>query len=152
MGLILKKDSELGILGSFYHDCTPRFEVRIVELLDANLVELYRGEYVLAIMILTKKDIFGNWIEHHMCGDYHVVKTNPFIQMCHFPILDAFGYAKVFNMLDLRFGYHLLPLIEGDKVKETFWGMDLHGNNCLYQWFLPFGLINVLVNFQKIMD
>jgi hypothetical protein len=115
-------------------------------------VELSKGEYALAIMILTKKDIFGNWIEHHMCEDYHLVKTNPFIQICHFLILYALGYAKVFNTLDLRFGYHLLPLTEGDKVKTAFWGMDLHREDCLYQWFFPFGLINVLGKFQRIMD
>ncbi len=113
------------------------------------MVELSRGEYALAIMILTKKDIFGNWIEHYMCGDYRLVKTNPFIQICHFLTLDALGYAKVFNRLDSRFGYHLLPLTKGDKVKTTFWGMDFHGEDCLYQWFLPFGLINVLGNFKK---
>jgi hypothetical protein len=46
----------------------------------------------------------------------------------------------------------ILPLTKGDKVKTTFWGMDLHGKDCLLQWFLPFGLINVLVKFQRIMD
>jgi hypothetical protein len=25
-------------------------------------------------------------------------------------------------------------LREGDKVKMTFWGIDPHGNDCLYQW------------------
>jgi hypothetical protein len=36
-----------------------------------------------------------------------------------------------------------LPLKEGDKVKETFWGIDPHAKYCLYQWkFLPFGLKN----------
>jgi hypothetical protein len=30
------------------------------ELLDASLVELLRGEYALTIMMLAKKDIFGN--------------------------------------------------------------------------------------------
>jgi hypothetical protein len=33
------------------------------KLLDAGLVELLRGEYVLATMMLVKKDIFGNWSE-----------------------------------------------------------------------------------------
>jgi hypothetical protein len=48
--------------------------------------------------------------------------------------------------LDLRFGYHQLPLKEGDKVNTTFWGIDPHGKDCLYQWnFFPFGLKNALV-------
>jgi hypothetical protein len=56
-----------------------------------------------------------------------------------------FGHAKVFNTLDLHFGYHSLPLKEGDKVNMTFWGIDYHGKDCLYQWrFLPFGLKNIL--------
>jgi hypothetical protein len=44
-------------------------------------------------------------------------------------------------------------LKEGDKVKTTFWGIHPHGKDCLYQWkFLPFGLKNVLVEFQSVMD
>jgi hypothetical protein len=35
-------------------------------------------------------------------------------------IFDALGQAKVFSTLDLRSGYHQLPLKEGDKVKITF--------------------------------
>lgn len=39
-----------------------------------GLVELSRGQYALATMMLAKKDIFGNSIKHHMGGDYHAVK------------------------------------------------------------------------------
>jgi hypothetical protein len=41
------------------------------KLLDASLVELSRGEYASTIVMLAKKDIFGNWTKHYMCGDYH---------------------------------------------------------------------------------
>lgn len=36
-------------------------------------VKLSKGEYASTIMMLTKKDIFGNWIEHFMCGDQRLV-------------------------------------------------------------------------------
>jgi hypothetical protein len=49
-------------------------------------------------------------------------------------IFDALGWAKVFNTLDLRYGYHQLQLKEGDKAKITFHGIDFHGKDCLYQW------------------
>jgi hypothetical protein len=66
---------------------------------------------------------------------------------------DALGQAKVFNILDLRSGYHKLPLKEGDKVKMTLWGIDHHGKDCLYQWwFLPFNLKNAPIKFQSVMD
>jgi len=46
-----------------------------------------------------------------------------------------------------------MPLKEGDKVKMTFWGINSHGKDCLYHWrFLPFGLKNALIKFQKVMD
>jgi len=68
-------------------------------------------------------------------------------------VFNAFSQAKVFNTLDLRSRYHQLPLKEGDKVKKTFWGIEPHGKDCLYQWkFLPFGLKNALVEFQRLMD
>jgi putative transposase len=68
-------------------------------------------------------------------------------------IFDALGQAKVFSTLDLRFGYHQLPLREDDKVKTTFWRIDPHGKDCLYQWkFLSFGLKNALTKFQRVMD
>jgi hypothetical protein len=43
----------------------------MAKLVDVSLMELSKGEYALATMMPTKKDIFGNWIIRHMCGDYH---------------------------------------------------------------------------------
>jgi hypothetical protein len=46
-----------------------------------------------------------------------------------------------------------LPIREEDKVKIAFWGVNFHSKDCLYQWkFLPFGLKNVLTEFQHVMD
>jgi hypothetical protein len=68
-------------------------------------------------------------------------------------IFDALKLAKVFSTLNLRSNYHQLPLKEGDKVKMVFWGIDPHGHDCLYQCrFLPFGLKNAPINFQRVMD
>jgi hypothetical protein len=36
-------------------------QVQITKLLDANLVELLKGDYASAIVMPTKKDIFSNW-------------------------------------------------------------------------------------------
>jgi hypothetical protein len=63
---------------------------------------------------------------------------------------DTLGHAKVFSTLDLWFGYHKMPLMEGDKVKTTFWGIDLHEKDFLYLWkFLLFGLKFFLQNLKR---
>jgi hypothetical protein len=44
-------------------------------------------------MMLTKKDIFGNWIEHHMCGDYRLVykwtRSNKYVMPLSKEIFDS---------------------------------------------------------------
>jgi len=73
-------------------------------------MELFRGEYVLVIMILAKKDIFSNWIDRHMCGDCCSMNKQTHSNKYAIPLLDeifdALGHAKVFSTLDLKFGYH----------------------------------------------
>jgi hypothetical protein len=59
----------------------------------------------------------------------------------------------VFNTLDLRSGYHQIGLREKDKEKTAFWGINKDGKDRLFQWkFLPFGLKNAPVEFQRVMD
>ncbi len=68
-------------------------------------------------------------------------------------IFNVVGHARVFNTLDLRVGYHQLPIREEDKAKTTFLGINFHGKDYLYQWkFLPFGLKNAHAEFQRVMD
>jgi hypothetical protein len=68
-------------------------------------------------------------------------------------IFDVMGHAKVFSTLDLRAGYHQLPIREEDKAKTEFWGINSDGKDCLYQWkLLPFGLKNAPAEFQHVMD
>jgi hypothetical protein len=45
----------------------------MAQLLDVSLMELSKGEYASTIVMPAKKDIFGNWTEHRMCGDYRLV-------------------------------------------------------------------------------
>ncbi len=132
-------------------------QARKTKFLDASLVELFRGEYALAIRMLANKDIFSNWIKWRMCGDYCVINNCMCLDKYAMPlpqeIFDGLGQAKVFSTLDLIFGYHQLPLTEGDKVQMAFWRIDLHGKDCLQQWqFLPFGLKNAPTKFQRVMD
>ena len=132
---------------------------RTKELLEAGLVELAPSdcEYASTTVMPSKKDIFGNWTEKRMCGDYR--RINKFTKSDRYAMptpeenFDAIGDAKVFSTLDLRSGYHQLGIREGDKGKTAFWGIDEDGKDRLYQWrFLPFGLKNAPAEFQRVMD
>jgi len=104
--------------------------------LDASLVELTKVDSD-STMMPTKKDFFCNWMEQHMCGDYHLVNKCMCLNKYAMPLLeeifDALNQTKVFNTLDLKSSYHQLPLKEGHKVKATFWGINPCGKNYLYQ-------------------
>ena len=68
-------------------------------------------------------------------------------------LFGAIRHARVLSTLDLRSGYHQLPLMVDDRVKTAFWGVDQDGRDQLYHWkFLPFGLKNAPVEFQRVMD
>jgi hypothetical protein len=65
-------------------------------------------------------------------------QTYMFKQICHALTKRNLQHAKVFSTLDLHFSYHQLPYKEGDKVKISFWGINRHGKDFLYQWwFFP---------------
>jgi hypothetical protein len=82
-----------------------------------------------------------------MCWDYHLVNKwtclNKYAMPLSKEIFDTIRQVKVFNTL--WFNYRLLLLKKGDKVKITFWGIDLHGkvicmdwSFCDLVWIIPF--------------
>jgi hypothetical protein len=130
---------------------------RTLDLLEAGLVELSHGEYASATIMPAKKDVHGNYIDRRMCADYRPMNRQTKSDKLAMPtpeeIFDVVGHARVFSTLDLRVGYHQLPIQKEDKAKTIFWGVNFHGKDCLYQWkFLPFGLKNTPVEFQRVMD
>jgi hypothetical protein len=124
------------------------------ELVEAGLVELAPPDYkyASATVMPSKKDIYGNWTEKKMRGDYRRInkftKSNRYAMPTPEENFEAIRHAKVFSTLDLRSGYHQIGLREEDKEKTAFWGIDEDGKDRLFQWkFLPFGLKNVPAKF-----
>lgn len=93
-------------------------------MLAARLIKLSNGEYACAMVMPSKNDVFGNWTEKRMCGDYRPVNRKTKSARYSMPMLkelfDAIGFSRVLSTLDLRSGYHQLPLLTEDRVKTTF--------------------------------
>jgi hypothetical protein len=129
------------------------------ELVEAGLVELAPPdcEYASIMVMPSKKDIYGNWTEKRMCGDYRrinkLTKSNRYAMPTLEENFEAIRHAKVFSTLDLHLEYHQIGLREEDKEKTAFWSIDEDGKDQFFQWkFLPFGLKNALAEFQRVMD
>ena len=98
-------------LSGFAHACCREY-------LAAMLIEFSNGEFVCTTVMLTTKDILDNWTEKQMCGNYRPVNRKTKLDWYPIPIpwevFDAIGFSLVFSVIDLKSGYHQLPLFAGD--------------------------------------
>ena len=75
-------------------------------------------------MVVRKRDENGAYTDLRQCGDYRPI--NSFTEHDRYPLpsiedifLELQG-ATIFSVLDLRSGYHQIPLAKKDKCKTTF--------------------------------
>jgi hypothetical protein len=93
-------------------------QARTAELVEVGLVELVPPdcEYVSATVMPSKKDIYDNWTEKRMCGDYR--RINKFTKSDRYTMptpeenFEAIGHAKIFSTLDVRLENHQIGLRE----------------------------------------
>ena len=87
-------------------------------------------------MVVRKKDEEANYTDFRQCGDYRPLNQETLLD--RYPLLgieDILG-ETIFSKLDLRSGYHQMPLRQEDRAKTTFWG----ANRVLWEWLVvPFG-------------
>jgi hypothetical protein len=97
------------------------------ELLEVRLVELFKRDYALAMVMPTKKRHFGKWIEHWMCEKYgHINKWTQFDKYVMPLPKETFGYIgqpKVFNTLDLRYRFPWRNMVIICKMCWNNWCM-----------------------------
>ncbi len=102
--------------------------------------------------MLVKKDSVGLWTEKNICKDYRPLNLVTPQNKYRMPILkelfDNIGDSNILTIVDMREGFNQIVLVAKDRKKMTF-----HGSNKLWEWLvLPFGLKNVHVFFQRIMN
>jgi hypothetical protein len=77
-------------------------------------MELSHGEYALATVMPTKKDVHGNYTNRRMCENHRLInrqtKSDKYAMPTLEEIFDVVGHARVFSTLDIRAGYHQLSI------------------------------------------
>ena len=86
-----------------------------------------------------------------MCVDYRGLNKVTILNRYPLPLMnelrDRVHEAKIFTKLDLKSGYNLIRIKEGDEWKTAF-----HTRYGLFEYkVLPFGLANAPATFQNIM-
>jgi hypothetical protein len=99
-----------------------------------------------------KKDAENNWTDRRFCTDLRQINAATIADPLQMPLVqDLFELTRdstIFTKLDLRAGYHQIPVAEDSQAKLAFWwGKDLF----MYKR-MPMGAKNSSAIFQRIMD
>ena len=122
-------------------------EETVQQLRDQGLIEPSGSPWSSALVMVRKKD--GSL---RCCVDYR--RLNAVTVKDSYPMprmddtLDALSGSNWFSTLDLKSGYHQVPLAAEDKPKTAF-----SAGNGLWHWrVMPFGLSNAAATFERLMD
>ena len=122
---------------------------KLDEMLEQGIIEPSSSPWASPVVLVEKKDPSEG---PRFCVDY--TRLNNVTVKDSYPVplirevLDSLQGATVFSTLDLKSGFHQLPLHEDDKAKTAF--ICFRG---LYQFrCLPMGLTNATSVFQRAME
>eukprot|EP00253_Pinus_taeda_P021466 PITA_21466 len=99
------------------------------------------------IVLIQKED--GTW---RLCIDYRALKNvtvrNRYLIPRIDDLLDQPKRGKYFSKIDLKSGYHQVPIEPSDVWKTIF-----KAKEDLFEWLvMPFGLTNAPATFMRLMD
>jgi hypothetical protein len=120
---------------------------QIEELLSKGIIKPSQSPFASPIVLVSKKN--GDF---RMCVDFR--KINAITKIDAYPIpnvneiFDDLNGAQFFSSIDLKSGFHQIPMAESDKEKTSF---VVPGAQYEYNT-MPFGLVNSSSTFQRVMN
>ena len=125
----------------------PAIEQEIRGLLDQGHIRPSTSPWNAPIVVVKRKD--GRC---RLCVDYRLLNKNSDLQWFPLPHIESILFdcasKSVFSTLDLRSGYHQVPVAE-DSIEKT--AFSTHQGH--YEWLaLPFGLSGAPATFQNLMS
>lgn len=123
------------------------------EMLEAGLIEPSLSDnYASNLTFPAKKDAEGGYTDRRMCMDLRAINDATEFDRYAMPhpdvALDVVLGSVIFTILDLRSGYHQIPLLEEDRDKTSFWW-----GTKLYRYTrMVMGMKNSSAQFQRLVD
>ena len=143
----IKLTNRKGLISKKRHYSPLEYEIqdaKCKELLEAGVIEPCEIHDVISCATLpVKRDaVTGLYTDKRLCYDYRKVNSVTVVDRYPMPLAEELFAASTgstwFSKLDLRSGFHQLPLTEEAKQITTFWWRDK-----AYRYRrLPFGLVN----------
>ena len=120
---------------------------QVHELVRNDLIEPAASPWAANVVLVRKKD--GTY---RLCLDYRALNAVTYQDTYPLPHIDtclgSMDGATWFSTLDLRSGYHNIPICDRDKDKTAF----ITRRGCFRYKVLPFGLTTAPSVFQRLMD
>ena len=129
-------------------------EEKMGELRDADIIERARAncQYASCPHYPAKRDVNGNWTDKRSTIDFRAINaaTKPDMYGLHRTedLFDRITKSKFFTKIDLRSGFHQIPVHPDHRPATAFWW----GNELWQYKRLPMGLKSSPPHFQRVMD